>query len=316
MKVFYYFEDLVYQPQVKSKWCWAACGSMISNFYKNQINDNQSHFVISKYNSLKNRYIKISEINNLYNKFNIKCIQKEKAFIQNFELVKNTLIETRSPIILGVEIRNKLKHLVLVVGYGECDSKNYLLIYDPNSNQIYNHYDNNNFEYDGNKISHVWVTGKNNNSIGNQLKKLRKTNSISNIIPQFKRYSQVRKISLTTKSFLGNSFIENTKEMAFLVGNNHFLTYDFNEGIVCEDNITLTLASQGDLNNILGSIIKDNLLEFTKFTFYSNTGVFIIESEINNKLYERVINIPQYELNNLGKLSQIKYEKKFLTNKN
>ena len=221
MELFYAFKDFKSIKQDRSKLCWAACIEMIltsidthhleDEFQINAAKKYKSIFNISNILPVNDDNVEIREdhLKTMFNHYNIK-LNEFHCNVYNFDFYKNTLNETKMPILMGITGGiglGNVGHLVLVCGYGYCNSNKYLLIYDsdkPYDKPFVKISENHFYDRLGNQPIRVWSTQAMNisDNIRNQLYRIeyplliKKTNTLkisnSNIkleIPYFDLYT-------------------------------------------------------------------------------------------------------------------------------
>ncbi|SNR15632.1 papain-like cysteine protease family protein [Tenacibaculum jejuense] len=152
MGKFYCFNNLTHIKQpTRSSWCWASSlEKMIKGFKSNSTIGVEDYEIVSHYNSYlnvnsskldcriessechcDNLELKDDHLVKIFNEAGFKAEEIDKAIINNYDKIVETLNTNQSPIILKTIDNNA--HMELIIGYGELDNFKYLLISDPNN---------------------------------------------------------------------------------------------------------------------------------------------------------------------------------------
>ncbi|MCK8521973.1 C39 family peptidase [Aquimarina sp. D1M17] len=160
---------LFVQPR-NSHLCWAACIQMLrhtdsdgqdfidqNELVKDYRND--QCFLINDEEDYQNNYnIPIYEecIVPFFQKHQILC-ENHLNKLNNFEFYVKSLNKNKAPLLLALKTSSNMGHLVLVMGYGYCDTTNYLLIFDPGLGTTYfEKFDENNFTFEDYSCVNLW----------------------------------------------------------------------------------------------------------------------------------------------------------------
>lgn len=153
---FYRLKDFIHKQQpYLSNWCWAACLSTIidglntetnigkkqcnlASFYRQyrantQINATSYSECCPFSQNISdecNQAIADSHISDIYSHSGIEASLEDENYINDYQWVKNTLINNQAPILVKYTV-NGQGHANLVTGYGEINNCQYLLLSDP-----------------------------------------------------------------------------------------------------------------------------------------------------------------------------------------
>lgn len=318
MQEFYILKDFKLISQKKENWCWAACGAMIANYFNTKPGNNSLiHFVrdglednsCSLDNNICDKTLPAKKIKRLYSNFNIHCKERKPSNINNFNSVKSFLEKNKSPIVGGVRIMGRTNHLILIVGYGYCSNKKYLLVFDPNGSKLYTKYENDIFMLKFRKFNLFWET-KLKTGINN--KRLEKINNINKFIDSNYQLENNFIIDNESISFLKNKAISKSKKVQLsLYKDSHFSITSLNTSneIDCESIIEIFVARPGvikDLNSDL-KLLENNINEL-KFTIFNKFNGIYSLSQSNGKFqknYNLPNNLEKYTNKNVNEITKI-----------
>jgi hypothetical protein len=304
MQKFYILKNFKLIGQIKSNWCWAACGAMIANYFEINVGRNSLLDFVKKgisnnctiHNTNCNKTLSPEKIEKLYeNEFNINCIKRNPTYINNFNFIKQTLKKNKSPLVGGISLLGKVNHLILIVGYGYCNNKNYLLIFDPKGSKLYTEYENNIFLHQESNFNLLWETKL---KSGNNNKSLHIVNNINEFInPNYELEASyiilndnilLEKKRLVTKSL---------KKSISIYRNTHFSITSLNSEfkIDCDSKIEIFVANPLDIKEMINRFKSFDSKNIKLTTFDNFHGIFSL-TEVNG-LFHKNYNIPSEIIN-------------------
>ncbi|WP_103070793.1 C39 family peptidase [Aquimarina sediminis] len=172
-KEFYALKNLkLFKQPDASNLCWVACIRMLYYTLKNGEQEVKESRVIKDYKESvcfntfhtgdipEDSKILIKEkcISPFFKNYGLTCDDNSTS-IYSFQFYVDHLKNNKAPLLLGLKSsdNHKTGHLVIAVGYGQCDNQNYLLIFDPDfGNQSFLKFNENEFRYSGLTLVRLW----------------------------------------------------------------------------------------------------------------------------------------------------------------